>query len=74
MKSFIFELRLLPFCKFAHFAILRYRQKHFKNIKFGKNLKIDIKVENGGSFMKEYELRHIFEPILVKIAFKVAVF
>ena len=29
---FVFELRLLQFWMFVHFAVLRYQQKHFRNI------------------------------------------
>ena len=59
----VFELRLLPFCMLPHFPVLRYQQKHFRNIKIGKKLKIDIQVENGCSFLKEYEFRYIFRSL-----------
>ena len=58
----IYELRLFPYPKFEIFHILRYQQKHFRNIKIGKKFKIDIEFENGCSFMKEYEFRHILRP------------
>ena len=64
IQPFVFELRLLQFCMFAHFPLLRYRQKHFRNIKIGKKLKIDILFENDCPFMKEYEFRHILSPVL----------
>ena len=62
IRPFGFELRLLPFCMFAHFAVLRYRQKIFQKYKIGENFKIDISYENSCSFMKEYEFRHILSP------------
>ena len=59
---FRFELRPFQLPKFVIFHILRYRQKHFRNVKIGKKLKIDILFENGCAFMKVYEFRHILRP------------
>ena len=35
-RHFVFELRLFQYRRFTCFIVLRYRQKHFKNIKIGK--------------------------------------
>ena len=60
---FRFWVTSIPETKFAIFRILRYRQKIFQKYKqLVKKMKIDILFENGCSFMKEYELRHILSP------------
>ena len=44
-----------------HFAVLRYRQKHFRNIKIGKKITNWYSIwKIAFSFIKEYEFRHIW--------------
>ena len=55
---------------FAHFAVLNIGKNISEIYKIGKKLKIYISFENGYSFMKEYEFRHILSPFWWKLHLK----